>query len=136
MAGLLLPQDSGSGATVEGAVAARMLDSPLVETLTTLGTRAARRFNQRRKAGRPGRGGDQNIHVTTPNKGDMMNTEKSEVQNLTDPADATERLDVTPPASETGHVAQGEPKDYEDGEPALDLVDDEGYPTEEDYPRD
>ena len=61
-----------------------------------------------------------------------MNGEKSEVQNLTDPAQATQNLDIMPPASETGHVAQGEPKDYAAGEPAIDHVKDgEGYPTEE-----
>jgi len=61
-----------------------------------------------------------------------MNGEKSEVQNLTDPALATQNLDIVPPASETGHVAQGEPKDYAAGEPAVDQVDDgKGYPTEE-----
>lgn len=49
-----------------------------------------------------------------------MNAEKSEVQNLTDPAQATEGLDESPPASETGHVAQGEPRDYAAGETAID----------------
>lgn len=43
-----------------------------------------------------------------------MSAEKSEVQNLNDPEQAAEGLDNAPPASDTGHVSQGEPRDYTD----------------------
>lgn len=41
-------------------------------------------------------------------------TEKSEVQNLTDPADAAEVLDAAPLAADAGQVQHGEPKKYPD----------------------
>ncbi len=53
LANRLLPGGTSS-ATVEGRDAARRLASPLVERLTTLGSRAARRFNER-SAGRSSR---------------------------------------------------------------------------------
>ena len=53
-----------------------------------------------------------------------MSGQKSEVQNLTEPTVATEPLDASPPAADTGHVSEGEPKDYpedaaaDNGEPS------------------
>lgn len=48
----LLPDAQGPrGEVVKGETARRRLDSPLVERLTTLGERAARRFNERRAGG-------------------------------------------------------------------------------------
>ncbi|WP_232547017.1 hypothetical protein [Propioniciclava soli] len=41
-----------------------------------------------------------------------MSEQKSEVQNLTAPAEGTETLDAAPPAVDAGQVADGEPKDY------------------------
>jgi hypothetical protein len=58
-------------------------------------------------------------------------SEKSEVQNLTEPTVATEPLDASPFAAEADQVEDGVPKDYpkdvrgEDGEP---------YPDEERKP--
>lgn len=52
-------------------------------------------------------------------------TEKSQVQNLTEPTVATEPLDAGPLAEDADQVQHGEPKDYpkdvggEDGEPYL-----------------
>lgn len=60
-------------------------------------------------------------------------SEKSEVQNLQGPTEATEPLDATPPAADTGQVQHGEPKNYAYGGEAVDqLRDGEGYPTEGD----
>ena len=54
-------------------------------------------------------------------------SEKSEVQNLTEPAEATEVLDAAPLAADADQVQHGEPKDYpqdvtddDDGEPYAD----------------
>lgn len=50
-------------------------------------------------------------------------SERSEVQNLSEPTVATEPLDATPLATDAGQVGQGEPKEYpkdvqeDDGEP-------------------
>ncbi len=50
-------------------------------------------------------------------------SEKSEVQNLTEPTVATESLDAAPLAADADQVEDGEPKDYpkdvreDDGEP-------------------
>lgn len=41
-----------------------------------------------------------------------MSEQKSEVQNLSEPSVATEPLDASPPAANTGQVSEGEPKDY------------------------
>ena len=62
-----------------------------------------------------------------------MSEQKSEVQNLDGPTEATEPLDATPAALDTGHVGHGEPKNYGGDEPtALDQArDGEGYPSEE-----
>lgn len=62
----------------------------------------------------------------------MAKREKSEVQNLTNVTVAGEALDASPPASDTRHVAQGEPKAFDGESVAVDDVrDGEGYPTEE-----
>ena len=52
---LLLPDSPGTGddALVDGHTARRRLDSSLVEQLTTLGTRAAKRYNQKRPEHQP-----------------------------------------------------------------------------------
>jgi hypothetical protein len=50
-------------------------------------------------------------------------SEKSEVQNLSEPTVATEPLDATPLAADADQVQHGEPKDY-----PKDVVGDEGDP--------
>lgn len=61
-----------------------------------------------------------------------MSEQKSEVQNLDEPTEASEPLDPTPSAADTGHVVHGEPKDYSGTDAtAVDQAQDgEGYPSE------
>lgn len=48
LVGRLLPGPGGDGSTIEGAQARARLDSPLLNTVTVLGDRAAARFNELR----------------------------------------------------------------------------------------
>lgn len=63
-------------------------------------------------------------------------SEKSEVQNLDQPTEATEPLDVAPDADDAEHVAHGGPRKYgEEGSGSVDELRDTDVHADEDVER-